>query len=778
MLTRERLGALVSVLLGVAVVTVSLLLLGSHVPRVPERFVAAGVVVRSPAPDDVASTFPQTRPWSPEETSALVNRLAAVSGVVTAVPDRDFYGQPVIAGRPVPDQVRGQGWAGAALAGHRLTAGSPPVGERDVVVGRALGVPVGGRLTVLTAAGPASWTVSGLVDPPALYVADPTAARLAPGVRAIGLLGRPDIGAVTAAVGTAGTVLTGPARGALEPRADARTRWIGLQVLTAMAALSAFAGVFVVASTFAFVVNQRRRQFGLLRAVGATPRQVRRLVHREALAVGAAASAAGVLLGALAAVPLARVLVDAGLEPAGFTVRWQVWPPLAAFAAGPVVALLGSAVAARRAGRIPPLAALREAAVETRPMTRARWATGLAVAAAAGAAGLATATTDDVRGMATTSLLGAMALIVAATLLGPAVLPALVRALLWPLRGVTGTLVRENALTAVRRTASTAAPVLLTVSFAVFITGNVQTTAGAYAAARDAAVRAPAVLVPDGTPGLADAAVTGTGGAALLPTEVHVDRVAVPAVGLEPAAYRAAVRDPGTAAGSPAALAGDTVALSRSTAQRFGWRPGGVAPVTFADGRRVALRVVAVLEDGAPAGLVLPRDTVRAHDPSALTSAVFLPERPAGASAIGARVVDAASWARQADAEEDRLVWIFTVLLVGVSAGYGAVAVAGTLLMATARRAADLRQLRLVGATRRQVLLTVATESVLVVAVGALLGGVVAWLALQGSMGALREQAGAPVALVVPWPVVSAVVAACLLLALAATVLPARSLAR
>ena len=161
---------------------------------------------------------------------------------------------------------------------------------------------------------------------------------------------------------------------------------------------------------------------------------------------------------------------------------------------------------------------------------------------------------------------------------------------------------------------------------------------------------------------------------------------------------------------------------------------------------------------------------MRAHDPSALTSAVYVQDRVD--PPVGARIVDVSAWAAEADRAEDRLVWLFTLLLIGVSAGYGAVAVANTLLMAAAGRVADLRLIRLAGATRKQVMWLVTAESTLVVLIGALLGGAVALVGLLSIRAGLAEQVGVPVDLVVPWPVVSGVVGLCLLLAVLASALP------
>jgi putative ABC transport system permease protein len=475
---------------------------------------------------------------------------------------------------------------------------------------------------------------------------------------------------------------------------------------------------------------------------------------------------------------------------------------VAGLAAGPVVSVAGAVAAARRAAKVGPLEALRRAEVETRPMTRVRWAFGVAFAVGGVLAGVLTAGTDDLTDLATYALLGAMALVCAGTLLAPAVVPPLVRVLLWPARGPLGMLARESALAGARRTASTAAPVLLTIAFAVFIAGNVQTSAGAYADRRAGAVRAGSVLVPDGTPGLVDTA----GADAPLSTTVYLGATMVAAAGVEsdsvgaevPALAEAArdlkeaARDPSSTtrkpsnpahdptSATPDSTGSDAVVLTRSQAAqlragRLGRGNGDTVTVTFADGTEAPLRIVAVVPDGvAPAEFLLTRATVRAHDPSALAPAVLLPEGTAVTASVGARVVDVATYARQADADEDRLVWIFALLLVGVSVGYGAMAVANTLVMATGHRARDFRQLRLAGATSRQVLLTVAAESTVVVAIGAVLGSAVALFALWGTTQGLRAQTGIPVTFSPPWPTAGAAVAACLILALAASVLPAR----
>ncbi|MGY0235731.1 FtsX-like permease family protein [Longispora urticae] len=766
-------GTFVTLALGVALVASTLLVYLSATPAVPERLAGTAVYVQD-----------GTTPWSPDQLRDLTARLAAVPGVTAVVPDRAFYAQLVLDGRPVgrpdPRDPQGHGWSAAGLAPYPVLDGRAPERDGELVVGRSAGVAPGAAVTVLTAAGPASYTVTGTIDGPGLYVADTVAARLAGRVPLLGVrTSHVDLPAITAAVAGAGTVLSGDGRSALEDDAVSGTREIGEQVLVAMVLLAVFSTVFVVASTFAFATNQRRREFGLLRAVGATPRQIRRAVYGEALGVGALAAAVGVLVGALVAPPLGAVLVDVGFEPPGFVTRVPAWPLAVAYVVGLAVAVLGAGSAARRAGAVGPVEALREATVDTRPMTRARWLCGGAATVLGAVLAVATPAAEN-EDLMLLSMLAAMALMVAMTLLAPVVIPPVVRALTWPLgrlAGAIGTLARESSLTAVRRTASIAAPVIVTVGFAALILGQVATVSSAYRSRGTAAVAHESVVRPEGTPGLSDAvlaALPAGRSTAYTPTEVYLAGRSRVAAGVDPAAFRPAV-----GAGSLAGFgAPDTVVVVGGPDEA---RPGvgDRLPVTFADGRTVTLRVVAVLDSSDEAELFVPRATVRAHDPSALTPLAYVDGVPladlrATVAGLGATAVRGVDYESDSSARDDVLVRIFVLALIGLSVGYTGIAVANTLVMATAGRRRDFAVLRLSGGTVGQVLRSVAAESAMVVGIGAALGMAVAVAALLGVRSGLAQALGAPVPLLVPWGTVGAVVAGCLALAVGASVLPAR----
>lgn len=750
-------GTFVAIALGVAVISGATTLWASSRPQTPARYDSSQVLVQSESVGADENGYPEYRSWTVAEARELATRLAAVPGVTAAVPDPTFYIQRVTGGRAIGDpetsRTDGHAWSSTALGGYRLSAGRPPAQDGEVALaGLAPGTPV----DVLTAAGPATWTVTGTVGGPGFYVPDSTADRLSAGIRVLGLTVAGDPSTVAAearkVVATSGIVLAGADRDQLEPESVTRIRWLGAQLLIAMVALGGFVAVFVVASTCALSAAQRRREIGLLRAVGATPGQVLRLMYAETLVVAVGAGLVGVPLGALTAPGLAGPLVDAGLEPAGFAVTVQPIALVAAFATGVVVAMAGVWTAARRSSRTPALDALREAAVEKRAMTPLRWVFGL-LGVAGGGILLATLPRMPVEMQSTAGLGAAMLLLTAAALLAPVLIVPLVRLLTWPWRrGATGMLVREGTLTGVRRVASTTAPVLLTVGFAVLLTGTVATISEVAGAEEATRIPAATVVAPDGTPGLSDAAVAAQPGESRLTTRILITHGT-------------------TTSGFPAAgLPGVTgLTLDPLAAKGLGAAVGAKLPVRWADGTTATLPVSAIDKD-APAPVVLPRDQVRAHDPAALTSAVLL-DGPAS-PAVGARAMTARDYVQLDIDEEGRIIDIFLIVLIGLSVGYTGLAVANTLLMATAGRRSEFRALRLAGAGTGQVLRVCSAEALLAVAVGTILGAAVAAVSLTGVQQAVEAELKIPVPIVIPWGAATTVTLACAVIALAATAVP------
>jgi putative ABC transport system permease protein len=508
----------------------------------------------------------------------------------------------------------------------------------------------------------------------------------------------------------------------------------------------------VVSSTCALSAAQRRRELGLLRAVGATPGQVRRMMYAETGLVALLAGLLGAPAGAAAAPLLGDAMVEIGLEPAGFTVTWQPTALIGSVLLGMFVALAGVTAAARRASRIPPLDALREAAADPRAMTPARWVVG-PLCAVAGGALLAGMPAFPLEMRSSAGMGAAMFLLCAAALLSPVLIVPLVRAVARPWRGTaTGMLVREGTLTGVRRVASTAAPVLATVGLTVLLAGTVATIEVATGIDETAKYPAADVLVPDGTPGLSAAAVAAQGAEPALTT-------------------RLLITHGDTTTGSHATGRGGGLVLDRFTAEELGSETGDVVTVRFADGARVDLPVDAVDDESS-----IPQHLVRKHDPDALTSMIVLKD-PA-VPAPGARSVPIRDFVMEEIDEEGRLVDLFLLALIGLTAGYTAIAVGNTLLMATTARRGEFQALRLAGAGTGQVLRVVSGEALLAVSVGAALGGLVALISLAGVRAAVEDEIGRDIDLVIPWGATAAVTALCAALALTAAALPVLRAAR
>ncbi|MGW8364967.1 FtsX-like permease family protein [Streptomyces wedmorensis] len=623
----------------------------------------------------------------------------------------------------------------------------------------------------------ARWTVT--VNPPA-------AGHHGPGGRTADGGGPDAVGVdapaeeVRAVVGDRAQVLTGAdrVRADPDPERDARALTALNALLGTSGGVTAFVSVFVVASTFAFAVALRRREFGLLRTAGATPGQVRRLLLTEAAVLGVAASATGCALGALGAPLLARTLADGGLAPAWFTIGTAGWPFHAAFWTGVTVALTGALAASRRAGKVGPTAVLREADVDTDtlPPGRAVLGTGLLLAGIAMLAWTyATEPSELLKRKTYTTL--PMLLIGGVALLSPLfVRPA---ARLLRLRGAVATLVRENSAASVRRTAAVAAPVLVTVALAGTLFGSA--TSVTHARGAEAREQTTAQYVASGpelrpvtAPAGAVLSATGATSVFVRDGDEAVVKYAARAVA-DPAAFASLARLP-VVAGDPRDLDDRSIVVNEEFERH---RVGETVEVWRADGSGpVRLRVAAVLALGT--GDNGPYVTL-ANAPGATLDRIDA--RGGGTAtaraleASGGTVRTADAWAAATHPAGNPQTRLGMILVLGIALVYTVIGLANTLLMATSVRGGELASLRLAGATRAQVLRTVAGESALAVAIGAALGLAVT-AAVLGTLGAGLSALSAPASLALPWAPVLASTAVCAAVAVASSVLPAWRLVR
>ncbi|OLF19120.1 ABC transporter permease [Actinophytocola xanthii] len=796
------LGSFLALALGVGLFATAGLILaaalrGHDIP--PRWYVAPSVVVAGPdragvTALDPADGFDPALP--PDERgfvpAGAVDALAGLEDVSAVIVEHVSYARFGAATEARP-------WAARALRPGGLAAGGPPTRPEHVVITAPTETRVGEEVTVVTVEGPRRFTVSGIIETPAepaLYVANDLAARLAGGrVAAIALVPAPGVDPTTLGEDVRAAldafpmlrVLTGDdRRGAeLDPEAGL---YVGVTSLAgSVAGLSGFVAVYIVAGTFRFTVTQRRRELALLRAAGATPRQVRRLVRSEALLVGAAAGLVGIALSALGAPAAAGWLAGHGLAPTGFTTELVWWPLAAAYALGLAVAVAGAWSPARRAGRIRPVEAIGEATVERRGGARAVVGWVLGSACLGGTIPMARLMSGPAG--AAYLLVVVMLLIVGATLLLPTLMRPVNR-LVTTGRSPIAMLARASARSETRRYAASIAPVLVTVGLAGGTLAGTATISATEAAGLRDHLTAPMVVVPAGAArlpsGTADRLAGLPGVTAAVPvkaTSVFDDRGDMvrehTAWFVHGAAARHVVRLP-TISGSVDGLSAGAVAVSASLAEAHGWRTGGTATLWLGDGAAVTPRIAAVVEDrlGLPA-VFLPWELARTHSTTPMPDAVYLALTPqAELAAIRAAVplgalVTVESHLTTLDERFDRLNRLSLIALLGVALLYTAIAIANTQLIAVGDLTRELRVLCQVGATRRQALALARREGLTVAVTGVSLGCAV----MIGTLATVHIALGRvseTVRTLVPWPPFLAVVACCIAITLAAGVLPAR----
>ncbi|MGW0959250.1 ABC transporter permease [Streptomyces gelaticus] len=577
-------------------------------------------------------------------------------------------------------------------------------------------------------------------------------------------------------VGDRALVLTGDDRRRADPATerDAEALLTANVLLGTAGGLTAFVSVFVVASTFAFAVALRRREFGLLRTAGATPGQLRRLLLAEAAVVGILASATGCVLGRLGAPLLVGLLVDEGMAPSWFTVRPAAWPLHAAFWSGLAVAFTGVLAASRRAGRTGPAEALREADADTGVFPPVRRLLGLALLAGAAFLMAKSLVTDPSALLKRkTYITQPMVLITAVALLAPLLVRPLARLVRLP--GATGMLVTANASSALRRTASVAAPVLVTVALAGSVAGSAMTVSAAKAAEARERTRADLVVTGEA---LRVRPVPGATLSASAPTAVHVREGGSALITSEaravddPKALERVARLP-VVAGDIGDLDDGSIVVNEEWEQHT---VGSVVRVRLGDGRPVSLRIAAVLALGTGNnGAYVTRANARAAavdridvrlSPGADRALVAQRLRATGGTVRPTEQWLAATYPRTSPQTRTGLAVILGIALV-----YTVIALADTMVMAGSARSAELTALRLAGATRSRVLAVVAGETLFAVGLGALLGLAVAAVHLAGLAAALAS-VSAPVVVSAQWSLMGGAAGVCALVAVGAAVLP------
>jgi putative ABC transport system permease protein len=427
----------------------------------------------------------------------VLDTVAGVDGVVDVRPMLTGFAQLVGAdGEAIGDPGRGaptfgMNYFGGNLSPWRLTQGSYPPGPGEIVVDvRSAEVgdfEVGESVTVLTQNGPHELTLVGTTQFGSID---------SPGGASVSLFDLSTAQEVLAAPGLLDGVMVDGARSLSQEELTSRIEAVlpdGAEALTgaeitkesqdtmreAMSFFNTFMLVFAVIglvvacftiyNTFQIIVTQRTREMALLRSVGATRRQVLWAQLLEAVVLGIIASAVGLATGVLVASGLKAMLQGFGIDiPAGGTV-FSTRTALVALAVGITVTIVSATFPAIRASRVPPLAAVRDVAVDVAAQSRRRLVEGGVVTMVG--------VTAFVAGLAGQGILwvgvGTLVTFVGVFVLAPLIARPASSALGWPLpkvSGVTGDLARENAMRNPKRTARTGGALMVGVALVAAIT--------------------------------------------------------------------------------------------------------------------------------------------------------------------------------------------------------------------------------------------------------------------------------------------------------------------
>ncbi|WP_030216653.1 ABC transporter permease [Streptomyces bikiniensis] len=715
-------------------------------------------------------------------------------------------------------------WTPNELRSVEITSGHEPRGPTDVVVDAATaekhGLKLGDELRTISVTGDFTAKISGIAEfkvtnPGATLVYFETAtaqrellgkeglftqitADAAPGVSDDALKAN-----IAAALGDGHKLQT-----AAEAADAGREELAGFldvmkYAMLGFAGIALLVGIFLIVNTFSMLVAQRTREIGLMRAIGSSRRQVNRSVLVEALLLGLVGSAAGVAAGVGLAVGLMKLMSAVGMElsTGDLTVKWTT--PVVGVVLGVVVTVLAAYVPARRAGKISPMAALRDAGTPADGRAgRVRGGIGLALTAAGAAALVAAARAEEAAPGSAWLGLGVVLSLLGFVVVGPLLAGVVVRALgvvVLRVFGPVGRMAERNALRNPRRTGATGAALMIGLALVACLSVVGSSMVASATEELDRSVGADFIvrsgtgqpIVPQAqaalekAPGIdhvteyrwLDATVTDPRG-----------RKTEEGLAATDATYMRDLRRETTAGRLADAYGPDAMSVGSDYATEHGVKVGDVLTVAFKGGKPAKLRVAAITADqgnvdnGAmytditTAARYLPADRVP-HSLLLLAGAKDGQETQAYQALKDAlapypqyKVSNQADYKKDLQDQVGQLLNIVYGLLA-LAIVVAVLGVVNTLALSVVERTREIGLMRAIGLSRRQLRRMIRLESVVIALFGALLGlglgmgwGTAAQklLALEG-LGVLD----------VPWPTILTVFVASAFVGLFAALVPA-----
>jgi putative ABC transport system permease protein len=566
------------------------------------------------------------------------------------------------------------------------------------------------------------------------------------------------------------------------------------------AVVALLVGAFMIFNAFSITVAQRTRENGLLRALGATRRQVRRSVLLEASVVGLVASVVGLGLGVVVAAGLKALIAGVGFDiPAGgivFSVRTAV----VALVVGTGVTVVSSMSPARKASKVSPVAAMQNTVVTSSGYgSKERVFVGLAILAA-GIAALFAGLFAHLKSPMPVVGGGALLIFFAVAVLGRTVSLPISRVLGLPLprlRGMSGLLAQQNAMRNPKRTAATASALMICVGMVGFITIFASSARASITAIVNRAFTGDFIINSGGgmmggvDPSLAQRlnGLPQVGRASGLRMGVVKVNGHVEMLGAVDPKTMFDILDVKPLQGSKDALGVDGIAVYKQTASDEHLKIGDRVPVVFKDTGEKSMRVALIYGSNQPAGnWFLGMAAYEANFKVQYDSYVFVKRAPgsstqAALAAVqsvakdypGAKVLDQNQFKQETARPINQLLGLVYVLLF-LAVIIALLGIGNTLALSIFERTREIGLLRAVGMTRRQLRSTIRLESVVIALQGTLLGLVIGVFFGWALVHALSNQGTTVFS--VPYTTLAVVVVLAAMAGIAAAVLPAKRAAK
>ncbi|MFJ8790007.1 ABC transporter permease [Streptomyces sp. NPDC102462] len=742
----------------------------------------------------------------------------AVSSMSVTVVDGDNENMGSTTGAPT---IAGN-WTSSDLRSMEITSGHAPRGPTEMMVDADTAdkhhLGLGDELRTITQRGDFTARIAGIAtfkvtNPGAaiVYFDTPTAQR-----HLLGSTGRYTQFNVTAAAGVSDAQLKQNVAGALggpykfqtaKENADENRKDVGSfmdvikYAMLGFAGIAFLVGIFLIINTFSMLVAQRTREIGLMRAIGSSRRQVNRSVLVEALLLGFVGSVLGVGAGVGIAVGLMKLMGAAGMELSTRDLTVKATTPVVGLVLGVVVTVLAAYLPARRAGKVSPMAALRDAGTPADGRAGlVRGLIGLVLTGAGGAALYAAATADKASDGALVLGLGIVLTLIGFVVIGPLLAGGVVRvisAVLLRAFGPVGRMAERNALRNPRRTGATGAALMIGLALVACLSVVGSSMVASATSELDKSVGADFIvegnqpIVPQAekameqAPGLAHVTRYKALDATLTSPDGKVDDSGITAA--DPT-YADDLRRPTTEGTLKDAYGSDAMSVGSDYAKKHDVHVGDTLTVAFKGGRTARLKVAAITDDSSaidqgarytsiatmekylPKSQIPPNVIMFAKAEKGQEKQAYAALKSALKKYPTYQVRDQTDYKQELKDQVGQLLnMVYGLLALAIIVAV--LGVVNTLALSVVERTREIGLMRAIGLSRRQLRRMIRMESVVIALFGALLGlglgmgwGTTAQklLALEG-LGVLD----------IPWPTIIGVFVGSAFVGLFAALIPA-----